>query len=125
MKIDPQDGLNEITKEEDALDQSIALNRIVMNMLAAKKREDFWLRIILLVSILVNVVIAGIFVAYESQWTTTTTTTTVTQDTGEGTGNNIFQTGENAEYNQGEDKEVIPGGETNGYNNYNHTNQDQ
>lgn len=121
MKIDPREGLNEMTKEENALDQSIALNRIVMNMLAAKKREDFWLRIILLISILVNVIIASIFVAYESQWTTTTTTTTVTQDTGEGTGNNIFQTGENAEYNQGEVKEVIPDGETNNHNNY--TNQ--
>lgn len=32
--------------------------------------------------------------------TTTTTTTTVEQDTGEGSGNNVFQAGENSNYTQ-------------------------
>lgn len=32
--------------------------------------------------------------------TTTTETTTVTQDTGEGTGNNVYQAGESATYNE-------------------------
>lgn len=32
--------------------------------------------------------------------TTTTTTTTVEQDTGEGSGNNVFQSGENSSYTQ-------------------------
>lgn len=32
--------------------------------------------------------------------TTTTTTTTVEQDTGEGSGNNVFQSGENSTYTQ-------------------------
>lgn len=32
--------------------------------------------------------------------TTTTTTTTVEQDTGEGSGNNVFQAGENSSYEQ-------------------------
>ena len=32
--------------------------------------------------------------------TTTTTTTTVEQDTGEGSGNNVFQAGENSSYTQ-------------------------
>lgn len=83
MKPDtPIKELDALRKEEDALDQSVALNRIVMTMLESKRREDFWLRIVLIISLLVNIVIAGIFVVYESQWTTTMTTTTVTQDTG-------------------------------------------
>lgn len=95
----PIKELDALRKEEDALDQSVALNRIVMTMLESKRREDFWLRVILIISLLVNIVIAGIFVVYESQWQyAETTTTTVTQDTGEGSGNNVYQAGENASY---------------------------
>ena len=101
--------LDTLRKEKDALDQSVALNRIVMTMLESKRREDFWLRIILIISLLANIAIAGIFTWYESGWTTTATTTTVTQDTGEGSGNNVYQAGEN---------EVTPNGETNS-DNYN------
>lgn len=124
MKPDtPIKELDALRKEEDALDQSVALNRIVMTMLESKRREDFWLRIILIVSLLVNIVIAGIFVVYESQWQyTETTTTTVTQDTGEGSGNNVYQAGENANYIQGNSEEVTPNGETNSDN---HQNGDQ
>lgn len=86
----------------EVLEQSLALNKITMDILDSKKKSDFWLHIILIISILVNVVIAGMFIWYESQWTTTatTTTTTVTQDTGEGEGNNVYQAGEQAEYVQ-------------------------
>lgn len=105
------DELDSLQEDNNALDQSIALNRIVMTMLESKRREDFWLRIILIISILVNVAVAGIFIWYESQWEYTTTTTTVTQDTGEGSGNNVYQAGENAEYIQGDDREVIDNGE--------------
>lgn len=105
------DELDSMHEDNNALDQSIALNRIVMTMLESKRREDFWLRIILIVSLLVNVVIASIFIWYESQWEYTTTTTTVTQDTGEGSGNNVYQAGENAEYIQGDSKEVTSDGE--------------
>lgn len=124
MKPDtPIKELDALRKEEDALDQSVALNRIVMTMLESKRREDFWLRIILIISLLVNIVIAGIFVVYESQWQyTETTTTTVTQDTGEGSGNNVYQAGENANYIQGNSEEVTPNGETNSDN---HQNGDQ
>lgn len=105
--------LDALRKEKDALDQSVALNRIVMTMLESKRREDFWLRIILIISLLANIAIAGIFTWYESGWTTTATTTTVTQDTGEGSGNNVYQAGENADYIQGNSEEVTPNGETN------------
>jgi len=110
--------LDTLRKEKDALDQSVALNRIVMTMLESKRREDFWLRIILIISLLANIAIAGIFTWYESGWTTTATTTTVTQDTGEGSGNNVYQAGENADYIQGNSEEVTPNGETNS-DNYN------
>ena len=62
----PINELETMRVEKDALDQSLALNRIVMTMLESKKREDFWLRIILIISILANIAIAGIFTLYES-----------------------------------------------------------
>nr|DAE38866.1 MAG TPA: NICKEL AND COBALT RESISTANCE PROTEIN BINDING PROTEIN, SENSOR PROTEIN [Caudoviricetes sp.] len=108
----PMEGLEAIRKEKDALDQSVALNRVVMTMLESKRKEDFWLRVILIISLVANIVIAGIFTLYESGWTTTTTTTTVTQDTGEGSGNNVYQAGEYADYTQENSKEVTPNGET-------------
>lgn len=114
MKPDtPIKELDALRKEKDALDQSVALNRIVMTMLESKRREDFWLRVILIISLLANIAIAGIFAWYESGWTTTTTT--VTQDTGEGSGNNVYQAGENANYIQGNSEEVTPNGEANNY----------
>lgn len=120
----PINGLETMRVEKDALDQSLALNRIVMTMLESKKREDFWLRIILIISILANIAIAGIFTLYESQWQyTDTVSTTVTQDTGEGSGNNVYQAGENAVYTQGNSQEVTPNGETNS-NNHENGNQD-
>lgn len=115
------DDLESLRESDDALDQSIALNRIVMTMLESKRREDTWLRVLLIISLLVNVVIACIFIGYESQFTTTTTTEAVTieQDTGEGSGNNVYQGGEYAQYIQGEEG-VTPYGEANSANSENH-----
>lgn len=116
---DAYTDLNEL-KEKEALDQSVALNRIVLNMLESKRKEDFWLRIVLIISILANIAISCIFIGYESQFTTEKTiTTTVTQDTGEGEGNNVYQPGEHANYVQGNTEEVTPYGETNDQNNHN------
>ena len=117
------DELESLRESEDALDQSIALNRIVMTMLESKRREDAWLRILLIISLLVNVVISCIFITYESQFTTTTTTEEITieQDTGEGSGNNIYQGGEYAQYIQGEG--VTPNGEANSANSENDSNK--
>lgn len=95
---------NAIRTEEDALDQSIALNKIVLNLLQQQKDSNKRMFIALILSIVVNLFIVGGFLYYESQWeyttTTTTTATTVNQDT-EGEGNNVYQAGENAVYNQG------------------------
>lgn len=120
---DAYTDLNEM-KEKEALDQSVALNRIVLNMLESKRKEDLWLRIVLIISILANIAISCIFIAYENQFTTerTVTTTTVTQDTGEGEGNNVYQSGEHANYVQGNTEEVTPYGEANDQNNYGNSN---
>lgn len=64
MLDNPINDLETLRKEEDALDQSVALNHIVMTMLESKRREDFWLRVILIISILANVIITAIFVQY-------------------------------------------------------------
>lgn len=103
----PIKDLEIMKTEEDALDQSIALNHIVMTMLESKRREDFCLRLVLIVSILVNLVICIVFVQYEKNMTTTeTVATTVEQDTGDGNGNNVFQSGERAKYVQGNSEGV-------------------
>lgn len=88
--------------ENQALEESLALNRITLDLLAQKKKEHFRMWILILAMILVNLIEVGIFVWYESQMevTETTTTTTVEQDTGSGSGNNVYQAGEQATYNE-------------------------
>lgn len=88
-------------EDQEALEQSLALNQIAKDLLRNSRRRELFLFIIVIVSILTNIVIASIFIHYESQFTTTTTETiTVEQDTGESGGNNIFQSGERASYIQ-------------------------
>lgn len=103
--------LNQLREEDGALDQSIALNKITMKLIHDRAADCKRLWIALVISILVNLASVGGFLWYESQWEyTTTETTTVTQDTGEGTGNNVYQAGENATYHQGA-SETEAGGE--------------
>lgn len=79
----------------EPLEESLALNRITLDLLAQKKKEHLRLWTIILALILVNLIEVGVFIWYESQMetveTTTTTTTTIDQDTGEGSGNNVYQ----------------------------------
>lgn len=76
-----------IRSESDALDQSMALSRIVKALLDDKKREMKHLTVVFVVvmvlSILCTMFTVGTFVYYESQFETQdtiTTTTTTTQD---------------------------------------------
>lgn len=115
------DQLRDLKKDPDALGQSIGLNRILLTLIDGQKKTQRWLCILLVLSILCNVAICTIFVAYESQFTTTTETITITQDTGEGEGNNVYQSGESAQYVQGNSEEVTTDGETD--NNYYSDNQ--
>lgn len=110
--------LGNLREEEDALDQSVALNRIVMQLLKTKAKENKRLWIALVISILVNLFIVGGFLWYESQWGyTTTTTTEITQDT-EDSGTNLLQVGDNSRMLFGLEEEDTDGqtnGEDNGY----------
>ena len=111
------DQLRDLKKDPDALDQSIGLNRILLTLIDSQRKTHKWICILLIISLLCNVGICTIFVAYESQFTTTTETiTTITQDTGEGEGNNVYQSGENAQYVQGNSEGVTTDGETDNYN---------
>lgn len=98
--MDKEKCLDEIKADEEALDESLALNRLAFRLLddQSKSIKRFW--IALIVSILVNIIIVGAFLWYESQWGYTTETTTITQDTGEGYGNNVYQSGEHAVYDE-------------------------
>lgn len=110
----------DLLKGKNALDQSIALNRIVMTLLEQNKRRDRILSLLLVISILINALIVGGFLWYESQWeVTTTTTTTITQDSGQGNGNNVYQSGDSAKYVQGNVVEEDDDGETNNSDHYN------
>lgn len=107
-----------IKEEEDALDQSVALNKIVIRLLKTKAQENKRLWIALILSILVNLFIVGGFLWYESQWEYTTTTTTEVTQESEEDGLNLLQVGDNSRmfFGLGEDTE---NGETNSENNYN------
>lgn len=115
----------DLLKGEDALDQSIALNRIVMTLLEQNKRRDRIISILLAISIIINALIVGGFLWYESQWetTATTTTTTITQDSGKGDGNNVYQSGSSAKYVQGNTVEEEYDGKTD--NSHYHYNEDK
>lgn len=119
--MDPHisDELRTLKKNPDALEQSVGLNRILLALIDSLKRTQRWLCVLLIVSLLCNVAICTVFVIYESQFTTTTETITVEQDS-EGEGNNIYQSGDNAQYVQGG---VTESGETADNNSQN--NQDQ
>lgn len=108
------DQLRDVKRNPDALDQSIGLNRILLTLIDNQKRTQRWMCILLVISLLCNVAISTIFVVYESQFITTASTETVTvnQDSGDGDSNNVYQSGENAQYVQGNLEEVNTNGET-------------
>ena len=89
------DAIGKIKEEENALDQSVALNKIITQLLKTKAQENKRLWIALVISILVNLFIVGGFLWYESQWEYTTTTTEVVQDS-EDSGSNVLQVGDNS-----------------------------
>lgn len=72
--------LEELKKEENALDQCSALTHIVLDMLEVKRRECKMFFIALIISILVNLGIVGIsmyvITGFDYEETVTTTTTT-------------------------------------------------
>jgi hypothetical protein len=88
-------------KINEALDETKAFNKITLDLLEQKRKEHFRLWIVILMLAAVNLIEFGIFAWYVSteEMVTTTTTTTVEQDTNSGEGNNVYQSGEKAVYN--------------------------
>ena len=67
MKLDDV-PINELTKEGDALDQSIALNRITLSLLQSQKESNKRMFKIIIALIIAFVVMFGAFLYYASQW---------------------------------------------------------
>ena len=104
-----------LESEEEINEQSLAMLQIAKDIVRNSRRRDTLLVVLLIISLLVNLAMAAIFVGYESQFTTETVeTVTVEQDTGDGGGNNIYQAGERASYIQGNYVEGILDGEATG-----------
>ena len=85
-----EEKLNDLEKEVDALDQSLALNRLIIGILEHTKAQTKVLAILLAISIIVNAFIVGAFLYYESQFEYTVETTETIYDSSETT----TQTGE-------------------------------
>lgn len=121
------DAIDKVKDEKDALDQSIALNKIVVDLLEERKKEAKRLTQLFIFTCIVFVIafVISVYVSYTEKQDlmkqledtridfmeyldsieyvtteTTTTETTVTQDTGEGSGNNVYQAGTDAVYNE-------------------------
>lgn len=112
--------------EKDALDQSLALNKLVVTMLEERKREmrHIWVLLFTICIIFAVAISALAYFSYTDKVllmeqlentrvdfmeyldtvdvtvTETTTETTITQDTAEGVGNNVYQAGQSAVYNE-------------------------
>ena len=65
--------IEEMENEEEALNQSLALNKVIINLLKQQRETNKRMFITLIVSILVNLSIVGGFLWYESQWKYTET----------------------------------------------------
>lgn len=65
--------IEEMENEGEALNQSIALNKVIINLLKQQRETNKRMFIALIVSILVNLAIVGGFLWYESQWEYTET----------------------------------------------------
>lgn len=65
--------IEEMQNEEEALNQSLALNKVIINLLKQQRETNKRMFIALIVSILVNLAIVGGFLWYESQWEYTET----------------------------------------------------
>lgn len=112
--VDYEEEIAKVALEEDGLDQSLALNKITMKLLHDRAQENKRLWVALIISLLVNLLIVGAFLWYESQWELTETVETidVQQETSTDGSNNVFQAGEQATYVQGNFEGGVADGET-------------
>lgn len=101
--------------EMNELESVKALNEVSMELLRHKKADHTKLFVIIILLIVVNLIQCGLLVWLiirdSDVVETVTTTETITQDT-DGDGNNVYQSGENANYVQEGKTEVNDNGET-------------
>lgn len=74
--------IEEMENEGEALNQSLALNKVIINLLKQQRETNKRMFIALIVSILVNLAIVGGFLWYESQWEYTETKETTQEVSG-------------------------------------------
>ena len=74
---------------KNELDQALAVIQVYRDLLENKKQDYRAIFIALIVSLLVNLAIAGAFLWYESGWDYTDTTTTTTEQYVDGDNGNI------------------------------------
>lgn len=74
--------IEEMENEGEALNQSLALNKVIINLLKQQRETNKRMFIALIVSILVNLAIVGGFLWYESQWEYTGTKETTQEVSG-------------------------------------------
>lgn len=74
--------IEEMENEGEALNQNLALNKVIINLLKQQRKTNKRMLIALIVSILVNLAIVGGFLWYESQWEYTETKETTQEVSG-------------------------------------------
>lgn len=81
--------MQDLDKQLQEIEQYAALIDLCKDLLEHKKRDTKLLFIALIISLLMNFAIAGIFLWYDSQWEYTDTVTTTTEQTVDGDNGNI------------------------------------
>lgn len=87
-------------RTNDALEQSIALTEIVKDLLQSTKQHLNRVYVVLIISILVNLIIVGAFLWYESQFTYEKETTVTRTVDGENSTISNAQYNDNAVHNE-------------------------
>lgn len=98
--------IEEMENEGEALNQSLALNKVIINLLKQQRETNKRMFIALIVSILVNLAIVGGFLWYESQWEYTETKEITQEVSGnDSDSNNVSgnQYKDNAIHNEGKE----------------------
>ena len=85
---------------EKILEQSLELNKIQADLLKDKNKNQRLPIIMAIIAFASAVIIVVSLLFFFAQYEFYAETTTITQDTGEGTGNNVYQEGEQAQYHE-------------------------
>lgn len=82
--------MQDLQRKAQEIEQYSAIIELCKDLLEHKKRDTKLLFIALTVSLLVNIVVAGAFLWYDSQWEYTDTITTTTEQSVDGNDGSII-----------------------------------